>query len=196
MKNGQYTFRQYLRDRGEEGLIRNEPEPEITGLILREVKLASAAFLALVIAVVLVFYQPDKTDRLENPNTLRTIVPESPNPFQPPSRNPSSSSPPRLLPAPPASPAASATRSDDASGPESKSRTSPPPAKETQPAPQPVETAYTVKSGDTLEGISRRFYGTGRHWRRIAERNGIDDPLCLRIGIRLAIPAVHAREPH
>ncbi|MGC9454357.1 MAG: LysM peptidoglycan-binding domain-containing protein [Phycisphaerae bacterium] len=53
-----------------------------------------------------------------------------------------------------------------------------------------VGATYTVRSGDTLIGISERFYGSGRHYRRILEANAdrIDDPSALMVGQELLIP--------
>jgi hypothetical protein len=49
---------------------------------------------------------------------------------------------------------------------------------------------YTVKRGDTLQGISQFAYESPLEWRRIAESNGIDDPLSLRPGQRLMLPPI------
>src|SRR4029079_5557130 len=35
---------------------------------------------------------------------------------------------------------------------------------------------YTVKSGDTLSKIAKRFYGEANHYHQIAAANGIDNP--------------------
>ena len=50
---------------------------------------------------------------------------------------------------------------------------------------------YTVAPKDTLWGISKRFYGTGKYWRRILDANSdlIPDPKKLRIGLELKIPS-------
>lgn len=49
---------------------------------------------------------------------------------------------------------------------------------------------YTVKDGDTLASISRKFYKTSKRWREIrdANENKIDDPGNLKEGITLTIP--------
>jgi len=49
---------------------------------------------------------------------------------------------------------------------------------------------YTVKDGDTLASISRRFYKTSKRWREIrdANENKIDDPGNLKEGTTLTIP--------
>jgi len=49
---------------------------------------------------------------------------------------------------------------------------------------------YTVKRGDTLQGIAMREYEDPREWRRIARTNNIDDPLSLRPGTRLLVPPI------
>ena len=50
---------------------------------------------------------------------------------------------------------------------------------------------YTVKEGDTLTSISRRFYKTSKRWREIRDANekNIDDPENLKAGLTLTIPA-------
>jgi nucleoid-associated protein YgaU len=49
---------------------------------------------------------------------------------------------------------------------------------------------YTVKDGDTLASISRKFYKTSKRWREIrdANENKIDDPDNLKAGQTLKIP--------
>lgn len=49
---------------------------------------------------------------------------------------------------------------------------------------------YVVKRHDTLSGISGRFYEDPGLWRHIAHENGIDDPLAIRPGQVLVIPAI------
>lgn len=56
-----------------------------------------------------------------------------------------------------------------------------------------VDTAsqtYVVQRGDTLASISRKFYKTSTHWKRIldANRNVIDSPKKLTAGQTLVIP--------
>ena len=49
---------------------------------------------------------------------------------------------------------------------------------------------YTVKEGDTLASISRKFYKTSKRWREIRDANEkkIDDPDNLKAGLTLTIP--------
>jgi hypothetical protein len=47
---------------------------------------------------------------------------------------------------------------------------------------------HVVRDGDSLPSIAFNAYGDATLWRPIAEANGIDDPLRLRPGSRLAIP--------
>jgi hypothetical protein len=47
-----------------------------------------------------------------------------------------------------------------------------------------------VRAGDTLQRIAAEEYGDPRQWRAIARSSGIDDPLGLRPGQRLTIPAL------
>lgn len=48
--------------------------------------------------------------------------------------------------------------------------------------------AHVVREGESITRIAERTGGDPRDWRRIAEANGIDDPLALPPGLRLAIP--------
>jgi len=52
--------------------------------------------------------------------------------------------------------------------------------------------AHTVRDGDSLQSIAYGAYGDATAWRLIAEANGIDNPLALRRGTRLTIPALGA----
>lgn len=47
---------------------------------------------------------------------------------------------------------------------------------------------HRVMPGETLDRISYTYYGDPGQWRRIAERNGILDPLRLRAGRLLTVP--------
>jgi len=49
---------------------------------------------------------------------------------------------------------------------------------------------YVVRRGDTLSGIADQKYGDPTLWRPIAEENSIDDPLSIRPGQVLIIPAI------
>jgi nucleoid-associated protein YgaU len=49
---------------------------------------------------------------------------------------------------------------------------------------------YVVHRGDTLSAIAGRKYGDPALWRPIAEENEMDDPLSLRPGQVLVIPAI------
>lgn len=48
---------------------------------------------------------------------------------------------------------------------------------------------HTVVAGDTLPSIAWREYGDPNMWRALAERNDIDDPMRLRTGTSLIVPA-------
>jgi Contractile injection system tube protein/LysM domain len=52
------------------------------------------------------------------------------------------------------------------------------------------EKTYTVKAGDTLEGIAAGLWKDPLKWRIIAESNGIDNPRLLDVGVTLSIPAI------
>ena len=47
---------------------------------------------------------------------------------------------------------------------------------------------YTVKKGDTLFGIARAHYGTGRDWQRIASANPGLTPQTLKAGQTIVVP--------
>ena len=49
---------------------------------------------------------------------------------------------------------------------------------------------YTVRRGDTLQGIATVEYDDPREWRRIADTNGIDDPMRLQPGVKLLVPPI------
>jgi len=55
-------------------------------------------------------------------------------------------------------------------------------------------TTYTVRSGDTLSGISKKFYGSSRYTQRILDANkkALSDPTALRSGQVLEIPAANS----
>lgn len=50
--------------------------------------------------------------------------------------------------------------------------------------------AHTVTAGDSLPSIAKDAYGRPSEWRKIADENGIDDPLRVRNGRSLLLPGV------
>lgn len=60
-------------------------------------------------------------------------------------------------------------------------------ASERAPAPTP-SIEYTVRAGDTLEGLSRRFLDDGSKWQSIVAANPGLSPTSLKIGQKIAIP--------
>jgi nucleoid-associated protein YgaU len=48
---------------------------------------------------------------------------------------------------------------------------------------------YTIKSGDTLEGIARTELGDGQRWKQIVEMNPGLDPKSLKIGRKIMLPS-------
>jgi len=49
---------------------------------------------------------------------------------------------------------------------------------------------YTLKRGDTLADIAFAEYDNPGEWRRIANLNGIDDPMAIRPGMKLLVPPI------
>jgi nucleoid-associated protein YgaU len=47
---------------------------------------------------------------------------------------------------------------------------------------------YTVKSGDTLSKIAKRFYGDMNHYHEIAKFNGIANPDRIDVGQEIKLP--------
>jgi len=47
---------------------------------------------------------------------------------------------------------------------------------------------YTIKKGDTLGSISKKFFGSTQNWKKIASANRISDPTKIKIGQVLEIP--------
>jgi len=66
----------------------------------------------------------------------------------------------------------------------------PPAAAVSAPVRTPSVRTYTVKSGDTLSGISKKFYGTSRQMQKILDTNKkiLTSPAGLRSGQTLEIP--------
>ena len=48
----------------------------------------------------------------------------------------------------------------------------------------------TFRRGDTLQNVAFRAYDNAAEWRRIADANGIDDPLNVQPGVKLLIPPI------
>jgi nucleoid-associated protein YgaU len=49
---------------------------------------------------------------------------------------------------------------------------------------------YTVKSGDNLSTLSKRFYGSAGNYTKIAAASNISDPNLIRVGQQITIPAL------
>ena len=64
----------------------------------------------------------------------------------------------------------------------------------TPPAGEVKARTHVVRSGETLTGIAKEYYGAGASWRRIYEANRavIPDPDRLGVGMKLTIPGVAA----
>ncbi|MGW0436458.1 CIS tube protein [Micromonospora sp. NPDC003197] len=57
-----------------------------------------------------------------------------------------------------------------------------------------VRDVHTVVAGDTLHSVAYRAYGRSGLWREIADANDIDDPMRLRPGTTLLVPALEEIE--
>ena len=58
------------------------------------------------------------------------------------------------------------------------------------PAPKNTVKQYTVKKGDTLWAISKKFYGDGSKYTVISKYNHIENPNKIEVGQKLTIPKV------
>ena len=90
----------------------------------------------------------------------------------------------------PVTPTGSGTAGSATTGTASGGAVVPPVKVVTAPAtPAAGTTQYTIKSGDTLEGIARAQMGDGQKWQLIAAANPGLDPKALKIGQKITIPA-------
>jgi len=66
------------------------------------------------------------------------------------------------------------------------------PAQGASPVPPsaPAVRTHTIQSGDTLEGIARKYYGDPNKWRMILDANKgkISDPARLKAGVVIEVP--------
>lgn len=74
------------------------------------------------------------------------------------------------------------------------------PIRSDQKNPKPVEKEspdweklHTLRRGETLHAIAEREYEDPGEWRRIADANGIDNPMDLVPGMKLFIPPILSR---
>ncbi|QOJ13160.1 MAG: LysM peptidoglycan-binding domain-containing protein [Planctomycetia bacterium] len=81
---------------------------------------------------------------------------------------------------------------DDSSYPPTESGTLERAPSRSKPAAKPAARArtHTVKRGETLAGISKRYYGDETKWKRIQSANKakVPDPKKLKVGTVLTIP--------
>jgi LysM repeat protein len=61
------------------------------------------------------------------------------------------------------------------------------PQNPTSGTPKPERT-HQVQAGETLDRIAASYYGDPTRWRRIAEANGVHDPLSIAPGTVITIP--------
>lgn len=55
-----------------------------------------------------------------------------------------------------------------------------------------VDRVHTFVAGDTLALVAYHEYGDSAMWRPLADYNGVDDPMRIRVGTRLLLPAGEA----
>ncbi len=67
---------------------------------------------------------------------------------------------------------------------------SPQPTDKYAPAPTSTSRTHTVRKGETLYSLAKRYYGSSTRWRRIyeANRQTVKDPNVISIGMKLRIP--------
>lgn len=65
--------------------------------------------------------------------------------------------------------------------------TAPKPRPATSTSTKSVPTTYTVKKGDTLWGIAKKFLGNGSRYPEIAKKNGLKNPNVIKVGQVLKI---------
>lgn len=94
-------------------------------------------------------------------------------------------------PEPRPTPSPSLAPKPESATPRQPATTTPPPSPPAAPSPAPAKgTEYVVAKGDTLSGIAKKHYGKSALWTLIVEanRNLLDDPGDLKIGMRLILP--------
>jgi nucleoid-associated protein YgaU len=95
-----------------------------------------------------------------------------------------------VTPVTPVTPTGSGAAGSSSTGTSSGGAVVPPVKVVAAPAtPAAGSTQYTIKSGDTLEGIARTQMGDGQKWQLIAAANPGLDPKALKIGQKITIPA-------
>lgn len=95
-----------------------------------------------------------------------------------------------VTPVTPVTPTGSGAAGSSSTGTSSGGAVVPPVKVVAAPAtPAAGSTQYTIKSGDTLEGIARAQMGDGQKWQLIAAANPGLDPKALKIGQKITIPA-------
>jgi nucleoid-associated protein YgaU len=189
-----YTFRDYLRDRGEflgdEDVYGREG---ISERVFREFKLGVFTMFVITLLLVTLFWDErrDEGERRGRPSPAEVdsrpprrtgIIPDARAETNV-NRNPAQAGSRRNAGAPPVA-AAGAVQGGQAPGAR-------PPGVAAQAATQAAAPGeYVVRRGDTLYSISRRLYGDGNSWRLILRANSgiLSCPEDLEVGMRLRIP--------
>jgi nucleoid-associated protein YgaU len=147
-----------------------------------------AVYPVLTLALLLAACDQQKT--AEPAATTQEPLATTEEPYSPPSDYPMTTYTPPTRTTPPARPATQEpTYVDDSPSAGTADSSGEVLEPRTRSAPAAGRT-YVVKKGDTLAGISKRFYGKESRWRSIynANRNRIKDPNKLQIGTKLTIP--------
>ncbi len=117
------------------------------------------------------------------PDQTASIRKELPPPLPPPEPTPPPMTEPAEAEVPPAVAPAEAP---SVSGTPAK----PLPREQYAKKPAHKPRTHVVKSGETLQSISKKYYGDPNKWRRIyeANRQRISDPRKMQVGMKLIIP--------
>lgn len=86
----------------------------------------------------------------------------------------------------------SGTSNSGGSGAASSAAPAPAPA----PSPAPAGQTYVIKPGDNFHALAKRLYGSDKHWVDIAQANPSIDPIRLKVGQTIRLPAIATVAPN
>jgi LysM repeat protein len=195
MAKGQYTFKDFLRERGEDELI--ESDPVVTGNVLREIKMGLSAMVVLVLLIVVLFHDDagEKEPAGKNDATQAVQLTVHPAPVSVSASAQTAGAPQKSL----LKDAAAQNTPQIGAGLIRQALPPTPALQDRRPGNDGISAAgpatpaqefrtYKVAPGDTLEGIAAKNYGSGRYWQKLAAFNAISDPARLRVGQQLKLP--------